>query len=91
MIKLKDLLKEGATGWTAPLQAKSQRNAIKEVEQMIKDDSIYGGDYGNLNGAKFVGKTTEDKLDRLGQRQQDRYAVVGVVDGQYWLSMYARV
>ena len=96
--KLKEIIREeiqkvneGATGNTAPLGAKSKVDAIKQVEQMIKDERNYGGDYGNLNGAKFIGKTTEDKLDKLGQRQQDRYAVVGIVDGEYWFSMYARV
>ncbi len=85
-------LNEGGTGIVAPVQkAKSERDAVNQVKKMIKDDRNYGGDYGNLKGVKFVGNTTEDKLDRLGQRYEDRYAIVGVVDNEYWFSMWARV
>ena len=40
---------------------------------------------------KFVGNvSSEDKLDKMGMRYQDRSAVVGVVDGEYWWSIWRR-
>ena len=92
MIKLRDLITEGGDGILEPIQkAKSQRDAIKYVEKFIKDEKSYGGDFGNIRNVKFVGNmSSEDKLDKMGMRYQDKSAVVGVVDGEYWYSMWTR-
>ena len=92
MIKLRDLITEGGNGILQPIQkAKSERDAIKHVKEFIKDEKSYGGDFGNFRGVKFVGNvSSEDKLEKMAMRHQDRNAVVGVVDGEYWWSIWTR-
>ena len=92
MIKLRDLITEGGNGMLEPIQkAKSQRDAINYVKKFLKDEKSYGGDFGNIRNVKFVGNmSSEDKLEKMGMRYQDRSAVVGVVDGEYWYSMWTR-
>ena len=92
MIKLKDLITEGGDGILEPIQkAKSQRDAINYVKKFLKDEKSYGGDFGDIKNIKFVGNvSSEDKLDKMGMRYQDSYAVVGVVDGEYWWSIWTR-
>ena len=92
MIKLKDLITEGSDGILEPIQkAKSQRDAINYVKKFLKDEKSYGGDFGDIKNIKFVGNvSSEDKLDKMGMRYQDRSAVVGVVDGEYWWSIWRR-
>ena len=92
MIKLKDLITEGGNGILEPIQkAKSQSDAMNYVKKFLKDEKSYGGDFGNIKNIKFVGNvSSEDKLDKMGMRYQDRSAVVGVVDGEYWWSIWTR-
>ena len=92
MIKLRDLITEGGNGILEPIQkAKSQRDAIKYVEKFIKDEKKYGGDFGNFRGVKFVGNvSSDDKLEKMAMRYQDRSAVVGMIDGEYWFSVWTR-
>ena len=92
MIKLRDLLTEGGNGMLEPIQnVKSQRDAINYVKKFLKDEKSYGGDFGDIKNIKFVGNvSSEDKLDKMGMRHQDRSAVVGVVDGEYWYSVWTR-
>ena len=86
------LITEGGDGILEPIQkAKSQRDAINYVKKFLKDEKSYGGDFGNIKNIKFVGNvSSEDKLDKMGMRYQDRSAVVGVVDGEYWWSIWRR-
>ena len=86
------VLTEGGDGILEPIQkAKSQRDAINYVKKFLKDEKSYGGDFGNIKNIKFVGNvSSEDKLDKMGMRYQDRSAVVGVVDGEYWWSIWRR-
>ena len=92
MIKLRDLITEGGDGILEPIQkAKSQRDAINYVKKFLKDEKSYGGDFGDIKNIKFVcNVSSEDKLDKMGMRYQDRSAVVGVVDGEYWWSIWRR-
>ena len=92
MIKLRDLITEGGDGILEPIQkAKSQRDAINYVKKFLKDEKSYGGDFGDIKNIKFVGNvSSEDKLDKMGMRYEDSYAVVGVVDGEYWWSIWRR-
>ena len=92
MIKLKDLITEGSNGILQPVpKAKSQRDAMNYVKKFLKDEKSYGGDFGNIKNIKFVGNvSSEDKLDKMGMRYEDRSAVVGVVDGEYWWSIWTR-
>ena len=86
------LITEGGDGILEPIQkAKSQRDAINYVKKFLKDEKSYGGDFGDIKNIKFVGNvSSEDKLDKMGMRYQDRSAVVGVVDGEYWWSIWRR-
>ena len=86
------LITEGGNGMLEPIQkAKSQRDAINYVKKFLKDEKSYGGDFGNIKNIKFVGNvSSEDKLDKMGMRYEDRSAVVGVVDGEYWWSIWTR-
>ena len=92
MIKLRDLITEGGNGMLEPIQnAKSQRDAINYVKKFLKDEKSYGGDFGDIKNIKFVGNvSSEDKLDKMGMRHQDRSAVIGVIDGEYWWSIWRR-
>ena len=92
MIKLRDLITEGGDGILEPIQkAKSQSDAINYVKKFLKDEKSYGGDFGDIKNIKFVGNvSSEDKLDKMGMRHQDRSAVVGVIDGEYWWSIWRR-
>ena len=92
MIKLKDLITEGGNGILEPIQkAKSERDAIKYVKEFIKDEKSYGGDFGGIRNVKFVGNvSSDDKLEKMAMRYQDRSAVVGMVDGEYWFSVWTR-
>ena len=92
MIKLRDLITEGGDGILEPIQkAKSQRDAINYVKKFLKDEKSYGGDFANIRNVKFVGNvSSEDKLDKMGMRYEDRSAVVGEIDGEYWYSMWTR-
>ena len=89
---VKSLITEGGDGILEPIQkAKSQRDAINYVKKFLKDEKSYGGDFGDIKNIKFVGNvSSEDKLDKMGMRYQDRSAVVGVVDGEYWWSIWRR-
>ena len=89
---VKSIITEGGNGILEPIQkAKSQRDAINYVKKFLKDEKSYGGDFGNIKNIKFVGNvSSEDKLDKMGMRYQDRSAVVGVVDGEYWWSIWRR-
>ena len=89
---VKSLITEGGDGILEPIQkAKSQRDAINYVKKFLKDEKSYGGDFGDIKNIKFVGNvSSEDKLDKMGMRYQDRSAVVGVVDGEYWWSIWTR-
>ena len=89
---VKSLITEGGNGILEPIQkAKSQRDAINYVKKFLKDEKSYGGDFENIKNIKFVGNvSSEDKLDKMGMRYEDRSAVVGVVDGEYWYSMWTR-
>ena len=86
------LITEGGDGILEPIQkAKSQRDAINYVKKFLKDEKSYGGDFGNIKNIKFVGNvSSEDKLDKMGMRYEDRSAVVGEVDGEYWWSIWTR-
>ena len=86
------LITEGGDGILEPIQkAKSQSDAMNYVKKFLKDEKSYGGDFGNIKNIKFVGNvSSEDKLDKMGMRYQDRSAVVGVVDGEYWWSIWRR-
>ena len=92
MIKLRDLITEGGNGILQPIQkAKSERDAIKHVKEFIKDEKSYGGDFGGIRNVKFVGNvSSDDKLEKMAMRYQDRSAVVGMVDGEYWFSVWTR-
>ena len=89
---VKSLITEGGNGILEPIQkAKSQRDAINYVKKFLKDEKSYGGDFENIKNIKFVGRvSSEDKLDKMGMRYEDRSAVVGVVDGEYWWSIWRR-
>ena len=89
---IKSLITEGGDGILEPIQkAKSQRDAINYVKKFLKDEKRYGGDFGDIKNIKFVGNvSSEDKLDKMGMRYEDRSAVVGVVDGEYWWSIWRR-
>ena len=89
---VKGLITEGGNGILEPIQkAKSQRDAINYVKKFLKDEKSYGGDFGDIKNIKFVGNvSSEDKLDKMGMRYEDRSAVVGVVDGEYWYSVWTR-
>ena len=64
---------------------------MNHVKKFLKDEKSYGGDFGDIKNIKFVGNvSSEDKLDKMGMRYQDRSAVVGVVDGEYWWSIWRR-
>ena len=86
------LITEGGDGILEPIQkAKSQSDAMNYVKKFLKDEKSYGGDFENIKNIKFVGNvSSEDKLDKMGMRYQDRSAVVGVVDGEYWWSIWRR-
>ena len=86
------VLTEGGNGILEPIQkAKSERDAIKYVKEFIKDEKSYGGDFGGIRNIKFVGNvSSEDKLDKMGMRYEDRSAVIGVIDGEYWWSIWTR-
>ena len=86
------LITEGGDGILEPIQkAKSQSDAMNYVKKFLKDEKSYGGDFGDIKNIKFVGNvSSEDKLDKMGMRYQDRSAVVGVVDGEYWWSIWTR-
>ena len=86
------LITEGGNGILQPVpKAKSQRDAMNYVKKFLKDEKSYGGDFANIRNVKFVGNvSSEDKLDKMGMRYEDRSAVVGVVDGEYWWSIWTR-
>ena len=86
------LITEGGDGILEPVpKAKSQSDAMNYVKKFLKDEKSYGGDFGDIKNIKFVGNvSSEDKLDKMGMRYQDRSAVVGVVDGEYWWSIWRR-
>ena len=86
------VLTEGGNGILEPIQkAKSERDAIKYVKEFIKDEKSYGGDFGGIRNVKFVGNvSSDDKLEKMAMRYQDRSAVVGMVDGEYWFSVWTR-
>ena len=86
------LITEGGDGILEPIQkAKSQKDAMNYVKKFLKDEKSYGGDFENIKNIKFVGRvSSEDKLDKMGMRYEDRSAVVGEIDGEYWWSIWTR-
>lgn len=89
--EVKKFLTEGHDTNIGPLgeKIKSQQDAIKKTEEWIKHDKHYNGDLQYFRGVKWVGNTSEDKLDRLSMKYEDDYILVGLVDGEYW-SAYSK-
>ena len=86
--EIKNVLKEGHDGSLGPFfqKVKSQQDAMKAAKSMIDNDE----DLKFFKGAKWVGDTTEDKLDKLANRFEDQYIIVGKVDGEYWHAYWRR-
>ena len=92
------LLKEGHSGEVGPLsdmaagkQPKTKDEAIKMINSWIK--SSRAGDYGDLKkfrGVRYVGNTTEDRMDSLAQKSEDDKVIVGIVDGEFWMAYWSR-
>ena len=78
-------LKEGHSSWIGPMDGVSnQQKAVKKAQEEIDNDEKYGGDLERFRGVKFVGNTSEDRLERLSDKYEDDYTVVGIVDGEFW-------
>ena len=68
----------------------SKDEAMKSIEDMIKHSKENDGQYKKFRGAKWVGNTTEDKMDKMSMQYEDQYIVVGIVDGEYWMARSCR-
>lgn len=83
-------INEGHDGEIGPTDAQTKDAAIKELEDMIKFAKENDGDLKKFRGVKWVGNTTEDKLDRLSMQHEDDYIVAGIVDGEIWMARSCR-
>jgi len=83
-------MNEGHDGEIGATQAQTKDAAIKELEDMIKSSKEDDGDLKKFRGVKWVGNTTEDKLDKLSMQYEDQYIVAGTVDGEIWMARSRR-
>ena len=78
---------EGHDGEIGPLDnVKNRAEAEKLIRSWIKTAKEEDGDLKKFIDVKWLGRTTEDKMDRESMRYEDQYVILGEVDGEIWLA-----
>lgn len=89
--KVSESLNEGHDGSIGPLDdAKTKEDAIKILKGWIANSQDEGGDFAKFRDVKWIGNTTEDKLDKEAIKNEDQYIVAGMVDGEVWMAYWRR-
>jgi hypothetical protein len=88
----KKLVKEGHDGEIGPLNnAKTKEEAEVIIRKWIRTDKEEeDGDYRKFRDVKWLGKTTEDKMDKESMKWEDQYVIIGEVDGEIWMARSSR-
>ena len=85
------ILNEGHDGSMGPLEdAKTKEDAIKILKGWIANAKNEGGDLAKFRDVKWIGNTTEDKLDKEATKNEDQYIIAGMVDGEVWMAYWRR-
>ena len=85
-------INEGHDGEIGPLNnAKTKEEAEAIVRKWIRNDKEEeDGDYRKFRDVKWLGKTTEDKMDKESMKWEDQYVIIGEVDGVIWMARSSR-
>ena len=79
-------INEGHDGYMNKAPGSTREEATKKLQYWIDNDN--DGQFRLFRGVKWVGNTTEDRLDSLATKHEDEYIVLGEVDGEltyaYW-------
>ena len=79
-------INEGHDGYMNTAPGSTREEATKKLQSWIDNDD--DGQFRLFRGVKWVGSTTEDRLDSLATKHEDEYIVLGEVDGEltyaYW-------
>jgi hypothetical protein len=86
------IINEGHDGEIGPLNnAKTKEEAEAIVRKWIRTDKEEeDGDYRKFRDVKWLGKTTEDKMDKESMKWEDQYVILGEVDGEIWMARSSR-
>ncbi len=84
--RIAEALNEGHDGYMGKAPGSTREEATKKLQCWIDDDD--DGQFRLFRGVKWVGSTTEDRLDSLATKHEDEYIVLGEVGGEltyaYW-------
>lgn len=84
-----ETINEGHDGGGGKAPGDNKEDAMKQLQEWIDSDvEEEDGDFKKFSGVKWVGKTSEEKLDKLASQYEDEYIILGEVDGEltyaYW-------
>ena len=84
-------INEGHSGEAGPMHdVKTKEEAIKKIESWIANSKEEDGHLRKFRGVKWVGATTEDRIDRMASQYEDQYIIAGTVDGEIWMARWSR-
>ena len=63
----------------------TNRDSAMEMAQKLIDNSNYPEDLPNWIKPKWIGEVNDDRFDRLATDGEGNYAVVGSIDGDFYL------
>ena len=69
---------------------KTKEEAIKLLKKWIANAKEDDGELRKFSDVKWVGTTTEERMDKMSLQYEDQYIIAGEVDGEIWMAYSKR-